>query len=241
MFIKVAILGAGSMGRIVQEILETEKSQFKVINYIDFYDNKELWGRKIGNIEVAGGPEILPKLFKKGVHYAALALTEFGHLDKRIRAFRFAEERGFNLLSVISTSAAVSRAAYVGSAVVVCPGAVVMNGTRVEQGTAIETGAIIDHDCFIGEFATICAGAQIGSRVRIEAGAYVGVGSCIASGKQGEPLIIGGNAIVEPGSVVTKNVPSGKTVYGNPAKQRRKKVTRSAPKKKNKSESKSKK
>ncbi|TET38147.1 MAG: hypothetical protein E3J72_03905 [Planctomycetota bacterium] len=222
MNIRVAILGAGSTGRIVQEILETEKRQFKAECLIDMYDRRETWGKKIGSIEIAGGPDILGKLFKKGIHYVALALGEYGHLDKRIRAFELAEMSGFNLLSIISETAAVSRAAYIGSAVTILPNAVVMNGARIEQGTLIASGASVDHDCFIGEFATIGPGVHLGGCVRVETGAYLGIGSCVVNGRPDEPIIIGKGATVAAGAVVTKSVPAGKTVYGNPAKQKRK-------------------
>jgi acetyltransferase-like isoleucine patch superfamily enzyme len=47
----------------------------------------------------------------------------------------------------------------------------------------------------------------------VKAGASIGSGSTILSG-----LVIGENAMVGAGSVVTRDVPAGATVVGNPAR-----------------------
>jgi hypothetical protein len=41
---------------------------------------------------------------------------------------------------------------------------------------------------------------------------------CIKQGKPGAPLVIGKGAVVGMGAVVTKSVPAGATVVGNPAR-----------------------
>lgn len=50
--------------------------------------------------------------------------------------------------------------------------------------------------------------------------AYIGTGAVIKQGLPGKPLVIGWDAVVSMGAVVTKNVPPGATVVGNPARPR---------------------
>lgn len=75
----------------------------------------------------------------------------------------------------------------------------------------------ISHDCIIGDYVTFAPGVRCSGNVTIEDHAYIGTGAAIMPGKQGNPLTIGRKAIVGMGAVVTKSVPPGITVVGNPA------------------------
>lgn len=76
----------------------------------------------------------------------------------------------------------------------------------------------VEHDCVIGDFVTFAPGAKCNGNVRIEDHAYIGAGAVIKQGKPGQPLVIGRGALLGMGAVVTRDVPPGITVVGNPAK-----------------------
>ncbi|WP_219210065.1 acetyltransferase [Variovorax boronicumulans] len=76
----------------------------------------------------------------------------------------------------------------------------------------------VAHDCVIGDFVTFAPGVKCNGNVVIEDHAYIGTGAVIKQGKPGQPLVIGRGAVVGMGAVVTRDVPSGTTVVGNPAK-----------------------
>ncbi|TSD54704.1 acetyltransferase [Variovorax sp. KBS0712] len=76
----------------------------------------------------------------------------------------------------------------------------------------------VEHDSVIGDFVTFAPGAKCNGNVHIEDHAYIGAGAVIKQGKPGKPLVIGRGAVVGMGAVVTRDVPPGITVVGNPAK-----------------------
>lgn len=76
----------------------------------------------------------------------------------------------------------------------------------------------VAHDCVIGDFVTFAPGVKCNGNVVIEDHVYVGTGAIIKQGKPGQPLVIGKGAVIGMGAVVTKDVPAGVTVIGNPAR-----------------------
>lgn len=71
----------------------------------------------------------------------------------------------------------------------------------------------VEHDCVIGDFVTFAPGVMCNGNVHIEDHAYIGSGAVLRQG-----IRIGEGATVGMGAVVTRDVPPGITVVGNPAK-----------------------
>ncbi|RZJ21585.1 MAG: acetyltransferase [Acinetobacter sp.] len=76
----------------------------------------------------------------------------------------------------------------------------------------------VEHDCVIGDFVTLAPGVKCNGNIHIHDHAYIGAGAMIKQGTPDQPLVIGAGAVVGMGAVVTKSVPAGATVVGNPAR-----------------------
>ena len=92
--------------------------------------------------------------------------------------------------------------------------------SNVEIGSYFHANlySYVAHDCVIGDYVTFAPSVKCNGNVVIEDYVYIGTGAVIMQGKEGKPLIIGHGSIVGMGAVVTKNVPPGSTVFGNPAR-----------------------
>ncbi|MBD9513116.1 acyltransferase [Pseudomonas sp. LABIM340] len=120
-------------------------------------------------------------------------------------------------MTLIHSGARIGAGVTIGSHCNICDCRI---GERVSIQTAchITRGVVIEDDVFIGpHVVTLNDKLKGGPMVypRICRGARIGGGSVILPG-----VTIGENAVVGAGSVVTKDVPAGATVIGNPARSR---------------------
>lgn len=155
----------------------------------------------------------LPEIRRSGVELAFVAL---GDNTRRCEVVRGVEGLGFELATVIASTARVSGHASVG------PGAVVMHGAfvgpRSQIGTAavVNTAASVDHDCTVGDFSHIAPGTHLAGGVRMGEGAFAGVGVSVIPNTE-----VGAWAVVGAAAAVVRDVPAKCTVVGVPARARR--------------------
>lgn len=93
----------------------------------------------------------------------------------------------------------------------------ICEGVVIEDGVFVGHGVMFTNDrrpkAVAGDDGIITNDDWQCQPTRVKAGASIGSGSTILSG-----LVIGENAMVGAGSVVTRDVPAGATVVGNPAR-----------------------
>jgi len=104
----------------------------------------------------------------------------------------------------------------IGSDCVIGLGAVITGQGGVEIGDSVIMGPHsmvlpVNHN-FAGKDAPVRDQGITGRGIRIKKGAWIGAGAIILDG-----VTVGENAVVGAGSVVTKDVPAGAVVRGNPA------------------------
>lgn len=203
---RLAILGASGHGKVVADAAEHVGYQ-----HVTFFDDAWPKIKENGPWEVQGDTEAL-----------IAGLSDFDGVAVGIGNNRVRAEKqlsllvaGANLVSIVHPSAIVSRHASIGPGAVIFASAVINACSVVGAGAIINTGAIVEHDCVIGDFAHVSPNAVLAGGVTI--GQQVWVGAC-ASIRQ--LISVGQNCIVGMGAVVTKDIESGATVMGNPARTR---------------------
>lgn len=105
-----------------------------------------------------------------------------------------------------------------GEGALLSPFVTLTSNIRVGQYFHANIYSYVAHDCVIGDFVTFAPSVKCNGNVVIEDHVYVGTGVVIKQGLPGKPLVIGKGAVIGMGAVVTKDVPPGVTVVGNPAR-----------------------
>lgn len=146
---------------------------------------------------------------------AVLAIAN-GHARQRL-AQRCAES-GVGIIDIRASNAVILDAVDAAEGAIICPFATITSNVRIGRHFHANLYTYVAHDCVIGDFVTLAPRATCLGNVRIEDHAYIGAGAILRQGQPGKPLIVGKGAVVGMGAVVTRDVPPGVTVVGNPAR-----------------------
>lgn len=148
-------------------------------------------------------------------HYAVLAIASGKvreALSKRCNA------DGVLPWTVTAENVVLMDEVLLGSGAVLSPFVTITSNVRIGKCFHANLYSYIAHDCEVGDFVTFAPGVHCNGNVVVEDHVYIGTGAVLKQGQPGKPLVIGRGAVVGMGAVVTKSVPPGITVVGNPAR-----------------------
>ncbi len=129
---------------------------------------------------------------------------------------------GIGFFEVRATNVVTMDDVEIGPGAILSPFVTLTSNVRIGRHFHANLYSYVEHDCVIGDFVTFAPGVQCNGNIVVEDFAYIGAGAVIRQGRAGEPVVIGRGATVGMGAVVTRSVPAGETVVGNPARPLRK-------------------
>lgn len=127
-------------------------------------------------------------------------------------------DAGIGIAEVRASNVLVYDDVEIGEGAILCGFTHLTSTIRVGRHFHANIYSYVAHDCVIGDYVTFAPGVKCNGNVHIDDHAYVGTGAIIKQGTPDKPLRIGRGAVIGMGAVVTRDVPAGVTVVGNPAK-----------------------
>ena len=207
---RIVIIGSGGHACVVASILMATGQ--KVVGFYD--DDEQKWGTHIFGIPVVGAIQQLmsAKNFSHGI---------IGIGKNEIRK-NIAEKLDIDWMTLIHPFSWVHPEVTLGAGTIICAGAIVQPGAKIGSHVIINTKASVDHHCQVGDYAHI-ATSHLAGGASIGEGVFMALSSTVLPG-----VNVGSWATIGAGAVVNKDVLSGATVVGSPARRVKSKLIESS-------------
>ncbi|MCB2173640.1 acetyltransferase [bacterium] len=208
-----AVYGASGFGREVMPLaLEQLRELGGGEEQLVFVDDKPLFSN-INNFQVISFREFCRQA--RIGSCIALAVADSKVREKLALSCR---EYGFEPWSIKANNVVVLDEVDIEEGAIICHFVTITSNIQIGTCFHANIYSYVAHDCIIGNYVTFAPGVKCNGNVHIGDHAYIGTGAMLKQGSPGKPLIIGKGAVVGMGSVVTKEVPPGAVVVGNPAR-----------------------
>lgn len=213
--VKFGLLGAGGFAREVMPFLRgsVAKTLLAPESDIDAYF-VETWQPKESTVNGYSVLSLDEFILLGGKKYFNVAVGSGGDREALVTKVGSNAEP----LTLFAPQATIYDCNIIANGSVFCPNTMVTSNAKIGKFFQCNIYAYVAHDCIIGDFVTFAPGVRCNGRVHIDDYAYIGTNAIIREGTPGKPLHIGKGAVIGMGAVVTRDVPAGATVVGNPAR-----------------------
>ena len=203
------IYGVGGCGRgILPVAREHLGSDARLVFIDDGAAGEQVNGHDVLTLEQFGAAEDSEKRVAVAI---AGSRTRQRVVDRcRSAGLAFFEVRAANVVQMDSVE--------IGEGALISPFVTFTSNIRIGAHFHANLYSYVEHDCVIGDYVTFAPSVRCNGNVHVGDHAYIGAGAVIRQGKPGQPLRIGAGAVVGMGAIVTRDVPDGVTVVGNPAR-----------------------
>lgn len=209
---QIAIFGVSGCGRGVMPLARQQWVASSEQHQLVFVDDRPPAAECNGHRILTYAEWLLEPATSRYINIAIANSAVRQRLVERCMADRveFFEVRAANVVQLDNVQ--------LGEGAILCPFVTITSNIRIGKHFHANLYSYVEHDCVIGDYVTFAPGVKCNGNVVVEDHAYIGAGAIIKQGRPGRPLVIGRGAVVGMGAVVTKSVPPGVTVVGNPAR-----------------------
>jgi len=207
----IGVYGASGFGK---EVMPLVRQQFPILakeNFIFIDDGKA--GTHLNGYSVLTYTDFIKQPVSNKL--VTIAIANSSVREKLVTQL---SQDNIQHLSIQASNTVVLDEVEIGEGSLLCPFTCLTSNIKIGKFFHANIYSYVAHDCVIGDYVTFAPGVKCNGNIHIEDHAYIGTGAIIKQGTPDKPLVIGKGAVIGMGAVVTKSIPAGVTVVGNPAR-----------------------
>jgi sugar O-acyltransferase (sialic acid O-acetyltransferase NeuD family) len=205
---KIAIIGAGGMGRDVKWLVDCINRNQQQWHFVGYYDDDLSERKNIKSKLLLGNIEDLNDIKEPlGVVIA------IGNPKVKETIVKLLTNQNLYFPTLIHPNCLIGNNVLIDEGTIICASSILTNDIVVKKFVTINYACTIGHDSVIENYCSIMPGVNISGEVLMEECVYVGTGAKIIN-----QINIGSHSTMGAGAVVVKSIPSNSTAVGVPAK-----------------------
>jgi len=203
----IVIVGAGGYGREVYSWAKDSfsKEQYKIKGFLD--DNPRI----LDNYDMDVG--IIGNLNSYEIKNQDRFLFAIGDIDIKKRLIVKMKKRGAKFLTLIHPTAIMANTTKIREGVIICPFCLVSDNVLLEDFVMLNIYSSCGHDAKVGSYCILSPYATLNGFVILEDEVFLGTHTTVIPYKR-----VGYKSKISANSVVMRDVPPNKIVFGVPGK-----------------------
>jgi sugar O-acyltransferase (sialic acid O-acetyltransferase NeuD family) len=198
---ELLLVGSGGHCRSCIDVVEAS-GDFRIAGIVS---RSDLPGSQVSEYSIIGSDNDLVRL-RASYGCALVAVGQITNSEPRVRLFNLLSSLDFEVASVVSPFAVVSKRSSIGRGSIVMHQAVVNSEAVIGVNVIINTAAVVEHDVVVGDHSHVSTGAIINGGARVGSGTFIGSRSVVF-----QEVVVGSGCIVPAGSVVFRDLQDGET------------------------------
>jgi len=188
----IILIGGGGHCKAAIDVIEQE-GLFHIIGIID---KPEMLGKSVLNYKIIGDDSELVHL-SKSCKNALISVGQIKTPCSRIKLFNMLLKIGFELPTIVSPRAYISKYSSVGIGSIIMHDVIINAGAKIGDNCIINTKSLIEHGSDIRDHCHIATNVIINGEVVVGEGSFIGSGVVTREG-----IKINNNSFAKAGTVV---------------------------------------
>jgi acetyltransferase-like isoleucine patch superfamily enzyme len=200
----VGIIGFGALGRQILDLFDLASGDKRVLLFDD-----AMHGERAE--DSFPFDSVLDERFAECMFYVGIG---YRHLPLKVQLIQRLRSAGRRVPPLVHGSCNVHPTSTVGDGCILYPLCNVGAHVDLCEGALLNNSVVVSHESTVGASAYLSPGVVLSGRVTIGEAAFLGTGVLVADRR-----VVGRHTRVAIGTVVTRNVPDGASVIGNPMRE----------------------
>ena len=174
---KIFILGAGTLGKFVIDIIES----------LDAFEVGGIFDDGYPALRNVYGYKVIGRFNEVDVNFNANLAIGIGQPKSRKKIFEEKSAQGFQFPPLIHKNVALSKYCSVEEAVIIGPNSSVLSGSIIRRATCILSNVNINQDVVINPYCLVGASVVVGNKAILGEGCHIGLANHVKLNQTVEP------------------------------------------------------